>query len=44
LDLSQAQRDAFTAEANAAQSQSDLATSLLALQKASGVALLEANK
>lgn len=44
LDLSQAERDAFTAEANAAQAQSDLATALLALQKASGVSLLEASK
>jgi outer membrane protein TolC len=41
LDLSQAERDAFTAEANAAQSASDFATALLALQKASGTPLVE---
>lgn len=43
LDLSQAERDAFTAEANAAQAKSNLATSLLALQKAAGSLLLEAS-
>jgi outer membrane protein TolC len=41
LDLSQAERDAFTAEANAAQSASDFQSALLALQKASGSPLLE---
>ncbi len=41
LDLSQAERDAFTAEANATQARSDLAVSLLALEKATGRLLLE---
>jgi len=40
LDLSQAERDAFSAEANAAQSASDFAAALLSLQKASGVPLI----
>jgi outer membrane protein TolC len=44
LDLSQAERDAFTAEANAAQSASDFASALLALQKASGTPLLVVEK
>ncbi len=40
LDLSQAERDAFTAEVNRVQADSDLATALLSLQKASGEPLL----
>jgi outer membrane protein TolC len=44
LDLSQAERDAFSAEANAAQSASDFASALLALQKASGTPLLTAER
>jgi outer membrane protein TolC len=40
LDLSQAQRDAFQAEANNAQSTADLASALLALQRAIGESLL----
>lgn len=43
LELSQAQRDAFTAEATAAQSAADLASALLALQRATGTALLSAD-
>ncbi len=40
LDVSQAQRDAFTAEATLAQSQAALAGALLSLQKAAGEPLL----
>jgi outer membrane protein TolC len=41
LDVSQAQRDAFNADANLAQSRSALGTALFALRKAAGEPLLE---
>jgi outer membrane protein TolC len=44
LDLSQAQRDAFQAEASNAQSTADLASALLSLKKAIGEPLYEAQK
>jgi outer membrane protein TolC len=40
LDISQAQRDSFNAEATLAQTQSDLASALLSLRKAAGQSLL----
>lgn len=44
LDLSQAQRDAFQAEANSAQSTANLAAALLGLKKAAGESLLQASE
>ena len=41
LDLSQAERDNFSAEANLSQAQSDLAAALLSLKKASGQSLTD---